>query len=80
MKTVTLLYFASLREQRGLAQETISTSAVTIRELYNEIKIQHGLTLELKQLRIASNEAFVTEDAAFNEGDRIAFLPPVSGG
>ena len=34
--TVTVLYFAALREQSGLSEETVTTSAKTARELYEK--------------------------------------------
>ncbi len=38
MKTVVVHYFAFLREQRGLAQEKISTEAASAAELYGELR------------------------------------------
>jgi molybdopterin converting factor subunit 1 len=73
-------YFAILREQRGLAEEKLSTGAGTAAELYAELRERHGFTLPVKHLRAAVNEEFVPWGAALRDGDAVAFLPPVAGG
>jgi molybdopterin synthase sulfur carrier subunit/molybdopterin-guanine dinucleotide biosynthesis protein A len=78
--TVQLHYFALLQDQRGLAQETLSTEAKTVEDLYAELKDRHGFSLEQSALRVSVNEQFATWDASLNEGDEVVFIPPVSGG
>jgi len=78
--TIQLHYFALLQDQRGLAQETLSTDAKTIAELYAELKERHGLTLEQTALRVSVNEQFSDWNTSLNEGDEVVFIPPVSGG
>jgi molybdopterin converting factor subunit 1 len=73
-------YFAVLREQRGLAEERLSTGAKTAAELYAELRERHGFTLPGEYLRAAVNEEFVPWSAALRDGDAVAFLPPVAGG
>jgi sulfur-carrier protein len=79
-KTVVVRYFAILREQRGLAEEEISTSASTARELYEELRGIHGLTLPSSRLRVAVNDEFGPWESEVHAGDALAFLPPVAGG
>lgn len=80
MKTVRVQYFAILREQRGLSEETLATEASTARALYDELRARHGFTLEAGRIRSALNDEFAPISAPLKEGDRIVFLPPVAGG
>ena len=80
MPELTVLYFAHLRDQRGLDSERLATPATTARKLYREQTQRHGLTLPERSLIVAINEAMVRWDAPLAEGDTVVFLPPVSGG
>ncbi len=77
---VQVRYFAVLRQQRGLDAETRGTSAATARELYAELRAATPLTYPAEKLRVAINDEFAEWDRALNDGDRVAFVPPVSGG
>lgn len=73
-------YFAWLRERVGLDSETVSTSAVTPAQLWTELDARHDFATERRHLRVAVNDAFSTWDAPLADGDRVVFIPPVSGG
>jgi molybdopterin synthase sulfur carrier subunit len=75
-----LLYFASLADQAGRADETRESAARTPRELYAEVADEHGFAMAAERLRVAVNGAFVGWDHALAERDEVVFLPPVSGG
>ncbi|HUR56790.1 MAG TPA: MoaD/ThiS family protein [Opitutaceae bacterium] len=77
---VTVQYFAILREQRGVAQETLATAAATPAGLYDELRARHRFTLPGDRVRAAVNDEFVDSAAALKEGDRVVFIPPVAGG
>ena len=79
-KTVTLLYFALLREQRGLDSETCATQAATAGELYEDLKKEYGFSLARADLRVSINGDFVDFDRPIANGDEIVFIPPVAGG
>ena len=79
-RSVHVQYFAILREQRGINQEKLTTSAKTPAELYEELRTRHAFTLPGDRVRAAVNEAFVSSDAALHEGDHVVFIPPVAGG
>jgi sulfur-carrier protein len=79
-KTIRVQYFALLRDQRGLADEKLSTAADTPAGLYTELRARHGFTLPVEQLRVAVNEEFARWDAPLHDGDALAFIPPVAGG
>ncbi len=80
MLSVSVYYFAILREQRGLGQETLSTTAMTPAALYEELRLLHGFTLPSERVRAAINDTFVLSTTSLREGDRIVFIPPVAGG
>ena len=80
MISVTVQYFAILREQRGLAEEKLTTAAATPAALYDELRARHRFTLTADRVRAAVNEEFVPATAPLRDGDRIVFIPPVAGG
>ena len=80
IKTVHLSYFASLRESRGVPQESVGTKAATAGDLYAELQGRHSFCLSKNSVRVSINDAFVPWQAELKAGDRIAFIPPVSGG
>jgi molybdopterin converting factor subunit 1 len=80
MVTVHVQYFAILREQRGVAQEKLSTDAASPGGLYEELRSRHHFTLPADRVRAAVNDVFVDSAALLREGDRIVFIPPVAGG
>jgi molybdopterin converting factor small subunit len=77
---VRLLYFASLADRAGRAEETRDTSAATPRDLYAEVAREHGFGLAPERVRVAVNGALVGWDAVLAGDDEVVFLPPVSGG
>ena len=79
-KRLHLLYFAMLRESAGVEAEDFSTSANTAGELYSELKDCRGLSIHENELRVAVNGEFANLEDNLNDGDEIAFIPPVSGG
>ena len=78
--TYRLLYFASLRDTAGCADETVMSDACDARALYAQLAARHTFTLPPERLRVAVNGAFAEWDRPLADGDEIAFLPPVSGG
>ncbi len=79
-RPITIRYFAILRDQRGLAFETIETDAQTASDLYDRLAERHGLTLPRDRLRVAVNEEFADWSAALAANDTVVFIPPVAGG
>lgn len=78
--TVHLRYFALLREQRGLATETLQTNETDAAALYETLRTRHGFTLPHDRLRAAVNGEFVPWPAPLRDGDELVFIPPVAGG
>lgn len=79
MKTISIEYFAILREHAGTDAESVSTAARTPGELFAELSARHGFP-ELAPLKVAINDEFGDWDAPLNEGDSVVFIPPVAGG
>ena len=80
MTTITLMYYAQLREQAGTSTERLSTSARSLSELYAELRARHGFSLAEESLKVAVNTRFSDWDQTVNEDDTIVFIPPVAGG
>lgn len=80
VKSITVQYFAMLRETRGCSRENLETAAETPRELYDELCRQHGFLIEPALLKVAINEEFSSWDAPLQPGDQVVFIPPVAGG
>ena len=77
---IKIQYFAVLREQRGLAEETIATGAATPGELFAQLRVRHGFTLAPEMVRAAVNGGFAPMDRRLVSGDTVVFIPPVAGG
>ncbi|MBI5705539.1 MAG: MoaD/ThiS family protein [Armatimonadetes bacterium] len=77
---VTIQYFAALRDQRGLSEEALETSATTCRELYRELAERHGFRLKEQHVRAAINLEYVGLDTPLRDGDTVVWIPPVAGG
>jgi molybdopterin converting factor small subunit len=56
MITVNIQYFAILREQRGLAHETLATPAATAAALYEELRARYGFSLPCDRVRAAVDQ------------------------
>lgn len=78
--TLTVRYFAILKEERGQASEQISSCASTLADLYDELAAAHGFTLAQKQLRVAVDDRFVDWQEPLTNGAQVVFIPPVAGG
>jgi sulfur-carrier protein len=79
MATVTLLYFASLRDAAGHDSERVD-GGPDLRALYLEARARHGFALPPERLRVAVDGEFARWDDAVRDGSEVAFIPPVSGG
>jgi len=77
--SVTVLYFASLRDAAGVDSESLPVPA-SLASLYADLRARHGFVLPAEKLRVAVDGAFAAWDAVVTDGSEIAFIPPVSGG
>ena len=78
--TLTLLYFASLRERAGVPSESLSTEAADLAGLYEEIQARHGIAWPREHLRDAVDGEFARWQEPLRAGSEVAFILPVGGG
>ena len=79
-KLVHIRYFALLREERGVAHESVRTRSKTARQLFDELCQEHCFSLGQDRLNVAVNEEFANWDTKLNHEDTVVFIPPVAGG
>lgn len=78
---ITVQYFAALKDDAGVAQEpVICHVGHTARDVFAELQARHKLSLPESALRVAVNDAFADWGRPLVDGDRLALLPPMSGG
>ena len=77
--SVTVLYFASLRERAGSDAEVLPLCG-TPAALYEGLRVRHGFAFAQRELRVAVNGTLVPWGHSLAAGDEVAFIPPVSGG
>jgi len=81
--SITILYFASLKESLGLASETVDLpqTVKTVGDLRDWLVGQGRDALATaKNLRCAVNQDMAKLNSPVAEGDEVAFFPPVTGG
>ncbi len=73
-------FFAGLREQAGQTRQTLSTEFTDARRVYSVLAEQHGFTQTVDDLKLAVNDEYAQWTRTLKDGDRLVFIPPVSGG
>jgi len=79
MPTYHVHYFGLLADRRGRPDESLVHPACTAEELFRHL-FPSDESNPPKGIRAAVNDAFVSWDRPLADGDRIAFMPPMSGG
>jgi molybdopterin synthase sulfur carrier subunit len=81
---IRVLYFASLRERLGLADEVIDRQPGTVAELRAELARRGDHWREAfagdATVMVAVNQAMADNDQVLADGDEVGFFPPVTGG
>ena len=81
--SVRILYFAGLKEALGMAGENVElpVGVASVGALRDWLVGQGRAALgTAKNLRCAVNQDMARLDATVQDGDEIAFFPPVTGG
>lgn len=84
--SLTILYFAWLREQIGTARQDIAlpdgiaTVAGLMAHLAAQSPAHAAAFAPERKVRCAVNQEFATPDTQIGPGDEIGFFPPVTGG
>jgi sulfur-carrier protein len=85
-ETVTILYFAWLRERVGAAREefTLPPSVKTVADLLDHLPSRgpgHAAALQNRRsVRCSVNQEFAEPGTPVGPGDEIGLFPPVTGG
>ena len=79
-KTLEVEYFALFRERAGVGRETVCVEAGTPAELFALLRERHGGLLPLRNMKVAVNDEMAALTTPLEDGDRVLFFPPVSGG
>ena len=74
-----VLFFAHLRDAVGAEFLKIDASGKTVAELKADLAAIYNLP-KMDTVMTAVNEEFALNDDIIQDGDEIAFIPPVSGG
>ncbi|MDG5471886.1 molybdopterin converting factor subunit 1 [Jeotgalibacillus sp. ET6] len=70
--------FAHLREQTGQDTITLDQTSLSVAELLAELSARYAI--ETESLMVAINEEYAAPEDRVSEKDRVALIPPVSGG
>ncbi len=77
MPTITVRYFASLRERLGRSQEQVPAAGLSCpAEVWRRVCPE---PMPVNTL-IAVNQEYARPDSPVKAGDEVAFFPPVTGG
>lgn len=75
---ITIKFFASLREQIGKSDASISsTESLTVLQAWQQAS---GLDTMPDNTLCAINMEYVDQNTMTSDGDEVAFFPPVTGG
>ena len=81
---IQLRYFASIREDLGLASEAFETQAAHTGDLLAELRARGGAyaqaLAEGRPVRVAVNQVMARADTPLSEGAEVGLFPPVTGG
>ena len=80
---ITVLFFAQTRELIGQDSVELNADFDTIEDIRAHLAAQQGkweLALESGKLLAALNQDIVELDGKVQDGDEVAFFPPVTGG
>lgn len=78
--TITVCYYAILRQQRGLDRESLTVASTDLRHLYRQLRGAHAFSLPEDYVRPAINDRFCDWSQPLADGDCVVFVPPVAGG
>ncbi len=79
---IKVLFFASCRDLIGTGEREMTLSdGVTITDLISKLASEQARFTDMApSLMVSVNQAYVERDAVLQDGDEVAFIPPVSGG
>ncbi len=82
--TLTVLYFAWLRERVGLPSEAVETGAATVADLVEELRAREeryaAAFADMAAVRVAVDQELADLAAPLAGAREVAFFPPMTGG
>lgn len=76
--TITVKYFANLREQIGRSEDTVDfVEGMTVADIWSQVK---GDIRDRTAYLTALNMEYTSNESRVKDGDEVAFFPKVSGG
>ena len=71
-------YFASVRDLMEIESEDLNLeTSLSVYELWKELTLKVKVP---KDILVAVNHEYVDKDFKLNDGDEVAYFPPVTGG
>lgn len=76
---ITVLLFAHLQEEANRSKLQIDIENVSVTKLKEQVAKDYNISLS-PHMMVAINEQYANDDDIIQDGDVVAFIPPVSGG
>lgn len=80
---INVLFFARVRELAGRSELKVASGYPDVDALHQHLVTLDdplALALEKEKLLVAVNQTLVSFSHPLNDGDEVAFFPPVTGG
>ena len=79
---IKVLFFASCRDLIGTGEREMTLpDGATVTDLISKLAMEQARFTDMApSLMVSVNQAYVERDAELQDGDEVAFIPPVSGG
>ena len=78
---VEILYFSQIKDKVGKSSEVLEFTGNTVSDLVEFLAQKYPNAKDvLEKSMFAVNEEYVDKQKILKEGDKIAIIPPVSGG
>ena len=79
---IKVLFFASCRDLIGTGEREMTLpDGATVTDLISKLASEQARFTDMApSLMVSVNQAYVERDAELQDGDEVAFIPPVSGG
>lgn len=80
--TIKVLFFASCRDLVGTSEQAVVLpDGATVQDLIAQIASEHARFVAMTpSLMVSVNQDYQNRDTILQDGDEVAFIPPVSGG